>query len=207
MKHKDTLWDLPAVWKKPRVLGSRLPHLRPLQVCLASVWLDHQLGDAVTGKPVLLLVLTPIRGSSLVPALVWGGRVFLPRTAQPTLWALPGDPQAEPKAYSREFGSFCTEVQVILPLPGCPGCSVMHGSTLLLSWEVDWHEGPEPESPGPPVTSGTCAKGRKGRRWGGNADTSSKATLWVKAQPEAALTPPCIVRKHPQVPHTARRGA
>ena len=37
--------------------------------------------------------------------------------------------------------------------------------------------------------------------------TSSKATLWVKAQHEGALPPPCIVRKDPRVPHTARRGA
>ena len=36
---------------------------------------------------------------------------------------------------------------------------------------------------------------------------SSKATLWVKAQHEGALPPPCIVRKDPRVPHTARRGA
>ena len=36
---------------------------------------------------------------------------------------------------------------------------------------------------------------------------SSRATLWVKAKPEAELTPPCIIRKHPRVPHTARRGA
>ena len=35
----------------------------------------------------------------------------------------------------------------------------------------------------------------------------SKATLWVKAQHEGALPPPCIVRKDPRVPHTARRGA
>ena len=34
----------------------------------------------------------------------------------------------------------------------------------------------------------------------------SKATLWVKAQHEGALPPPCIVRKDPRVPHTARRG-
>ena len=33
-------------------------------------------------------------------------------------------------------------------------------------------------------------------------DTSSKATLWVKAQHEGALPPPCIVRKDPRVPHT-----
>ena len=33
---------------------------------------------------------------------------------------------------------------------------------------------------------------------------SSKATLWVKAQHEGALPPPCIVRKDPRVPHTAR---
>ena len=35
----------------------------------------------------------------------------------------------------------------------------------------------------------------------------SKATLWVKAQHEGALPPPCIVRKDPQVPHTARQVA
>ena len=34
---------------------------------------------------------------------------------------------------------------------------------------------------------------------------SSKATLWVKAQHEGALTPPCIVRKRPQVTHTAQQ--
>ena len=39
------------------------------------------------------------------------------------------------------------------------------------------------------------------------ADPSSKATLWVKAQHEGALPTPCIVRKDPRVPHTARRGA
>ena len=38
-------------------------------------------------------------------------------------------------------------------------------------------------------------------------DASSKATLWVKAQHEGALPPPCIVRKDPRVPHTARPGA
>ena len=38
-------------------------------------------------------------------------------------------------------------------------------------------------------------------------DPSSKATLWVKAQHEGALPPPCIVRKGPRVPHTGRRGA
>ena len=38
-------------------------------------------------------------------------------------------------------------------------------------------------------------------------DPSSKATLWVKAQHEGALPPPCIVRTDPRVPHTARRGA
>ena len=30
------------------------------------------------------------------------------------------------------------------------------------------------------------------------ADPSSKATLWVKAQHEGALPPPCIVRKDPR---------
>ena len=38
-------------------------------------------------------------------------------------------------------------------------------------------------------------------------DWTSKATLWVKAQHEGALPTPCIVRKDPRVPHTARRGA
>ena len=32
-------------------------------------------------------------------------------------------------------------------------------------------------------------------------------TLWLKAQHEGALPTPCIVRKDPRVPHTARRGA
>ena len=36
---------------------------------------------------------------------------------------------------------------------------------------------------------------------------SAAALLWVKAQHEGALPPPCIVRKDPRVPHTARRGA
>ena len=38
-------------------------------------------------------------------------------------------------------------------------------------------------------------------------DPSSKATLWVKAQHEGALPPPCTVRKDPRVENTARRGA
>ena len=38
-------------------------------------------------------------------------------------------------------------------------------------------------------------------------DTSLKATLWMKAQHEGALIPLCIVRKNPQVPHTAQQVA
>ena len=38
-------------------------------------------------------------------------------------------------------------------------------------------------------------------------DPSSKATLWVKAQHEGALPPPCIVRKDPRVPHTPSPSA
>ena len=38
-------------------------------------------------------------------------------------------------------------------------------------------------------------------------DPSSKATLWVKAQHEGALPPPCIVRNDPRVPHPGRPGA
>ena len=37
--------------------------------------------------------------------------------------------------------------------------------------------------------------------------SQSSTYLWVKAQHEGALPPPCIVRKDPRVPHTARRGA
>ena len=37
--------------------------------------------------------------------------------------------------------------------------------------------------------------------------TPLRCSLWVKAQHEGALPPPCIVRKDPRVPHTARRGA
>ena len=38
-------------------------------------------------------------------------------------------------------------------------------------------------------------------------DTSLKATLWMKAQHEGALTPSGIVHKNPQVPLTARQVA
>ena len=38
-------------------------------------------------------------------------------------------------------------------------------------------------------------------------DPSSKATLWVKAQHEGALPPPCIIQKNPQGLHTARQGS
>ena len=38
-------------------------------------------------------------------------------------------------------------------------------------------------------------------------DTFSKASQWVKAQHEGALSLSCIVRKHPQVPHIAQQGA
>ena len=38
-------------------------------------------------------------------------------------------------------------------------------------------------------------------------ENEAKKCLWVKAQHEGALPPPCIVRKDPRVPHTARRGA
>ena len=36
-------------------------------------------------------------------------------------------------------------------------------------------------------------------------DTSLKATLWMKAQHEGALTPSCILRKKPKIPLTARQ--
>ena len=36
-------------------------------------------------------------------------------------------------------------------------------------------------------------------------DTSLKATLWMKAQHEGALTPSCILWKKPKVPLTARQ--
>ena len=38
-----------------------------------------------------------------------------------------------------------------------------------------------------------------------NVDIGEIETM--KAQHEGALPPPCIVRKDPRVPHTARRGA
>ena len=62
--------------------------------------------------------------------------------------------------------------------------------------DQEGRRGSEEAVPGPSVFP--SARGR---------DTSSKATLWVKAQHEGALPPPGIVRKDPRVPHTARRGA
>ena len=38
-------------------------------------------------------------------------------------------------------------------------------------------------------------------------ENSSKETIWMKAQHEGALTRSCIVRKNPQVPHTAQQVA
>ena len=49
--------------------------------------------------------------------------------------------------------------------------------------------------------------GEHGESWASLSGVASKATLWGKAQHEGALPPPCIVRKDPRVPHTARRGA
>ena len=37
-------------------------------------------------------------------------------------------------------------------------------------------------------------------------DTSLKATLWMKTQNEGSLTPPCIVWKNLQIPHSLTRG-
>ena len=39
------------------------------------------------------------------------------------------------------------------------------------------------------------------------AEFSRFVGILMKAQHEGALPPPCIVRKDPRVPHTARRGA
>ena len=47
-----------------------------------------------------------------------------------------------------------------------------------------------------------CSTGLMGPSSQLSPDPSSKATLWVKAQHEGALPPPCIVRKDPRVPHT-----
>ena len=38
-------------------------------------------------------------------------------------------------------------------------------------------------------------------------DSNWGLLYYIKAQHEGALPPPCIVRKDPRVPHTARRGA
>ena len=52
-----------------------------------------------------------------------------------------------------------------------------------------------PRYPGPILRRTSCP------------DTSSNATLWMKSQYEGALTPPCIIRKNPQIPNTARQVA
>ena len=39
------------------------------------------------------------------------------------------------------------------------------------------------------------------------SETSLKATLWMKAQHEGALPPPCIVRKDPRVPQPLPPGS
>ena len=47
-------------------------------------------------------------------------------------------------------------------------------------------QGVSPRFPGPLLIRTRCPV------------TSSKVTLWMKAQHEGALTPPCIIRKNPQ---------
>ena len=71
--------------------------------------------------------------------------------------------------------------------------AITMGNSRRATWVGPQAE--RPRFPGPPL-----------RRTRG-PDPSSKATLWVKAQHEGALPPPCIVRNDPRVPHTARRGA
>ena len=84
---------------------------------------------------------------------------------------------------------------------------------------------PEPYQPGPGRSLGLTKSSACPRLWqfahprplsllqrglasrSKGPDPSSKATLWVKAQHEGELPPPCIVRKDPRVPHTAGRGA
>lgn len=106
VEHKDTLWDLPAVWEKSRVLGSRLP---PSETT-SSLFGIHVSGPSTRrycyreASPFIDtdthqgLLPGPGPGVGREGASSWG--------AQPTLWAPPGDPQAEPKACWREVGSF-----------------------------------------------------------------------------------------------------
>ena len=82
-------------------------------------------------------------------------------------------------------------------VPGLPGALqvrlVSRGNSRRATWLLPHAERPRFPSPFLRLTRGP--------------DPYSKATLWVKAQHEGALPPPCIVRKDPRVPHTARRGA
>ena len=66
---------------------------------------------------------------------------------------------------------------------------VAHSS--ILAWGIPWTE-----EPGRLQSMGS-------QRVGHDPDTSSKATLWMKALHEGALATLFIVRKNPQDPHTA----
>ena len=67
------------------------------------------------------------------------------------------------------------------------------GNSRHPSWVVSHTE--RPRFPSPLLMRTRCP------------DTPLKATLWMKAQHERALTPQCTISKNPQVPHTAPQVA
>ena len=83
-------------------------------------------------------------------------------------------PSGVPRGPATSTGSLAS--QIFIPLCSSPGENAR-------SWEA----------------LGEASQGQSSLSAGRGPDPTSKATLWVKAQHEGALPPPCIVRKDPRV--------
>ena len=108
--------------------------------------------------------------------------------------------------------------------PGQPGSAPFHTGASVGKWLAllslqtvpEGAAGPPSLLPWPPCARAPGMQGREVQLLtlrtcvcgsGGVWRATSKATLWMKAHHKGALTPPCIVWKKPQVPHTARQVA
>ena len=136
-----------------------------------------------------------LRASLLPPALVLGKQLASQRLhASPRGEALfrRARPSGVPRGPATSTGSLASQRHAGAEMPAAFPRLEQEGAEKHVVWPI--------------FVSGAsfCPDTRLQER---SPDPSSKATLWVKAQHEGALPPPCIVLKDPRVPHTARRGA
>ena len=130
------------------------------------------------------LMLDPPRAARFCP-----GPVGLPAGSQPH-WRPPGAQQG-PTTHPQRAESRPVQPRFTPPWVRSQSVSSRSGHLQEHNWEARPYPRKEP----------TLLRRTRG------PDPSSKASLRVKTQHEGALPAPCIVRKDPRVPHTARRGA